>query len=245
MSRSLPDFRPRPALGFGGGRIAWVNPTLQGVQTGEPATALRDAAAAYPGRAFDVTAGNDIAVHWLQQPPAAVRSLAEMRQVAQVRCGQLYGGAPDDWWIAGDWDARRPFACAALPRHLVQLVEDTARSVGLRVRWQSAWAAALERRAAAIPADGWNAIRSPAAAMAWHCTDGHVDCIARVGACAAEPQAHLHERVDQRVAMERLHTPHLSTTPVRWHPVPAGPGAAGCEAHAALGWRLASALGST
>jgi hypothetical protein len=233
------------ALGLGQGRIAWLSPAPgEGVRVAEPLKALREAVDATGCRALDITVGNDIAVHWLQQPPKSVHSMAELRQVAYVRCSQLYGGGPDAWWVTGDWDAARPFVCAALPQQLVRPLTDATDALRLRVRWRSVWDVACEGRADMIGQQGWNALRSPVAAMVWHCTDGRVDCIARVGTEATQVQADVQEQVDQRVAIERLRDEQLSATPVRWHPMPASPGTADCEAHAALGWRLAPLLGS-
>lgn len=243
MSRWLPDVGPALPLGLGDGRIAWRPPGGAGVQAGEPLATLREAAAAGRGRALHITVGNDVAVHWMQPVPAATRSLEELRQVARWRCSQLFGGAADDWWVAGDWDAGHAFACCALPLGLVRPIDEAARALRRRIRWQSAWAVACERRARAMARDGWNAVRSPSAAIVWHCTRGRVDSIARVGALAQEPQDELQERVGQHARLERSRHPHLAATPVRWHPVPAGHGSAGCEAHAALGWALADRLG--
>ena len=56
-----------------------------------------------PSRTWvDVIVANDVAVHWLQNPPPGVRSLNELRDVAGARCAHLFGGAPSHWHLAGD-----------------------------------------------------------------------------------------------------------------------------------------------
>jgi hypothetical protein len=243
VSRWRPDFTRPVALGLARERIAWMPAGAAEARAGEPLAMLREAAGSSTRRPLEIIAGNDVAVHWMQAVPSAVQSLAELRRVAQLRCSQLFGGAPADWWVAGDWSAQGAFACAALPSNVAQPVDAAARALRRRIRWRTAWGLACERRARAIAHDGWNALRSPSAAMLWHCTGGRADCVVRMGTVAQEPQQELQERVGQQAAMECVRNPRLAPAPVRWHPIPAIPGQAGCEAHAALGWALAGTLG--
>jgi hypothetical protein len=126
----------------------------------------------------DVVAANDLALHWLQTPPARVASLAELHLVAQVRCAHLYGGAPGTWRIAADWRIDKPFVCAALPQDIAARVEDRLANSRRHVRWHSAWGVVARVIAQSFPANGWSAMRTPARTVLWHCRAGDVDCIA-------------------------------------------------------------------
>jgi hypothetical protein len=185
VSRWLPD-RAVPARVFAvdKAQLAWSRNGNAGAspmatwsyRDGSPG-ALQEAFGNQKPRSIDVIAGNDVAVHWLQKPPASVASFAELRLVAQARCVHLYGGSPADWRIAGDWHPSRAFVCAALPEDVLLPIEQSLGELGLMPRWHSAWSVLTCGMAQAFPANGWIAVRTPARVVLWHCAHGLVDCI--------------------------------------------------------------------
>lgn len=70
-------------------------------------------------RASRLVLADSLARYWLMVPPVELVSLNELRQVARVRCAQLFGGGAQDWLLAGDWDASHPFVCVAVPVWIV------------------------------------------------------------------------------------------------------------------------------
>lgn len=184
-----------PVIGMDGQHLAWAARDAStgrwasdGLAHGGGVHAAAHTAAArlrrhQPGlRTIDVVVGADLSHHWMQTPPASVASLAELQQVAQARRAHLFGhtsgSTPGDasgaWWITGDWDARRPFVCAALPAGLCTDVHDALADAGLAPRWQSLWGLLAQRPPQALPGNGWCALRSASRMLVWHCTGGLV-----------------------------------------------------------------------
>lgn len=223
--------------GLGAQRLAWL-------QGGAPAAAahadaLTQAAKSLEaGQQVHVIAANELAVHWLQQPPAATQSLQELRQVASARCARLYGGAPEDWWIAGDWSATRPFVCAGLRRSATTAIEQAVAERGARATWHTAWAVASAAHANNIPDDGWSAIRSPRRVLLWHCSGGQVDAL---GSVAVEPDASAAQVETQarlQMQLEALAGPADAAGSIHWVARTAPHGTDPCEALAALHLRV-------
>lgn len=236
MSRWLPD-RLRPSrlavVGLDGNTSAWR-------EAGTARLALASGAAEAIGgrtgpRQWLLVAGLDLAVHWVQSPPAGLRSLPELRQVAAVRCAALHGGDPQDWWVAGDWNARRDFVCSALPRTTANAWLAEAGARGVRLRWLSTWLAACSAKSAAVPPDGWSALRTPSRVITWHCRQGRVNCVFDIGVSGDEGAPDLARRTAQQIRLACLRQPHLKEGPVWWPEDPAL-GAQATEAQAALYW---------
>lgn len=160
-----------------------------------------------------VIAAHDVAVHWMQSPPAAVQSMRELKLVAGARCAQLYGGSGTAWWVAGDWDAEHPFPCAALPRAQVRAVEEVAIAAGVSLGWHSLWSRVCTRDAASIPAAGWSALRTRERVVLWHCTTGRVDAITTLAAASADEAQ---RAVAQQVQIELLQDAALRPGAVHW-----------------------------
>ena len=186
------------------------------------------------GATVDVVAGNDVAMHWLQVPPSTAASLDELRLVAAARCAHLYGGAPEDWWIAGDWSATEPFVCAALPRSLVVPLQQSLTAASIQARWHTAWSVACGAKANTFPSEGWSALRSPHRVMLWHCRQGRVNCLTtqRVSADATDGDAAA--QALQQAQIEALRDAALANGPIHWTTLPAANDAAITEAGAAL-----------
>lgn len=182
MSRWRFERAPRHVWGVDAQGVAWAarDRGLQ-VDTADHGEDCAQALAHSRGAArIDAIASNDFAVHWLQQPPSAVRTLEELKLVAATRCARLFGGTPADWWIAGDWSIRRAFVCSALPRAVAEPLERACQAQGARLHWHSAWSVMCSARADRFPDEGWSAMRSARRVMLWHCSGGRVDAITSV-----------------------------------------------------------------
>lgn len=181
-----------------------------------------------PGTVVDVIASNELAAHWLQVPPRGVRSLAELRLVATLRCAHLFGGTPQQWWVAGDWNLHAPFACAALPVASTTPLQQQADSLGARLRWHTAWGVVASTRARSFPDDGWSASRSHARLVVWQCRRGRIDALWSV---AAPPHASVEEDTALAQAIARMDADEAAAVNPYWVDLRAGwqPGhAPGC-----------------
>lgn len=195
-----------------------------------PAAAVRaaldgaDAAGPAPGlRAVHLIAGGDLAFHWLQTPPAALASLAELHQVAQARCVHLYG--PGNWLVTGDWQASHPFACAAISLGELAPLCQALQARRLALHWHTPWSLLSARAARAFPADGWSAARTPRQVLLWHCTAGQVDALTALPASPGEDAGATAARALQHMRIESSRTQHLAAGVLHWLDLaPAGPG---------------------
>lgn len=137
----------------------------------------------------DVVAGNDLAVWWLQIPPQNAASLDELRAVAALRCAHLFGGSPVDWQVAGDWQARQPFVCWALPQRLVRGMAQALTAQRLQPRWHSTTGLLLAGAAHLFPASGWCCIQTPLRAVVWYGQAGVVHSLACMPVSPVDPVA--------------------------------------------------------
>lgn len=64
-------------------------------------------------------------------PPSGLRGMAELRALARLRYGALFGA--DDSVIEADWHATLPFIACAMPRRLVVACDEFAQACGLRL----------------------------------------------------------------------------------------------------------------
>lgn len=211
MSRWLLRWKPRSSVvGIDAARIAWHDGDA--VRVGEHAEAPQAFGAAQG--AVDIVASNAVAVHWLQQPPAGVGSLAELKLAAAARCAHLHGGTPDDWWVAGDWSVRHPFVCAALPRALTQTLQDAA--PGARIRWRTAFGLIVTYRASGIADDGWSAMRTPSRVVLWHCSAQRIDSLAALAVDPAAGEQSVAAQVRTHLQLESAMGAPEPTAAVRW-----------------------------
>lgn len=166
---------------------------------------------------IDVIAANDLALHWVQTPPASLASFRELRLVALARCTQLFGGSPDDWRVGADWHATRPFVCVALPLERVVPVEQQLAALKLAARWHSAWSVLVcGVRPQTFPNDGWCALRSPSRVLLWHCRRSQVDRVAAWACDAREASATAALRAAQQMTIEMSRTGDSSEEPLHW-----------------------------
>lgn len=227
----------RAAWGLDARELAW-RPTSEAagaVRRATHAEASQALAQLPPGSGVDVIAGNDVAVHWLQMPPASVASLDELRLVAAARCAHLYGGAPRDWWVAADWNATVPFVCAALPYSTVNPLQQKLAAAGVAARWHTAWGVACGCDANTFPADGWSALRSPHRVLLWHCREGRVDCLNMQGVAPGTTDEDANAQALRQIRIEGMRDASLVSETLHWVSMVRRDGSGANEAVAALG----------
>ncbi len=110
----------------------------------------------------------DLCRHFVQQPPAGLRSLAELQSLSAARASQLFGSKPAEWSVVADWSLVRPFVCAAMPAALLQALQQAAAELSLSLTVESAVLAALERVMPLAPAEGFMGWVTPRAAVLAH-----------------------------------------------------------------------------
>jgi len=224
VSRSQPEAGHAPrVLALDQARLAWMQQESSGASTvanwshrNDSAAPLQEALGKVKPGFIDVIAGNDVAIHWVQTPPASLTSFEELRLVAGARCAHLYGGVPNDWHIAGDWHPARPFVCSALPRDVVLLIEQRLAEFKLVPRWHSAWSLLSCAVARAFASDGWSAVRSPARVVLWHCSGAQVDGMTTWPVDAHEDTASAARRARQQVRLEMSRSGHAGDGDLHW-----------------------------
>ena len=224
MSRSPPSRAARrPVLGIDRQHLAWSPAAKTGsvsfgscAYQGGPSPELRDALAGLRPGPIDVVAGNDLALHWVQTPPASLASFSELRLVAQARCVHLHGGTPSDWRIAADWRADRPFVCAALPEAVCTQIEQLLLPSKLVPTWHSAWSVLSSGMSKVLPADGWSAVRGPARVVLWHCQDAQVDCMVSWGVDPRQSGADAVQTALQKKQLEIARAGHSDDGKLHW-----------------------------
>lgn len=78
------------------------------------------------GWPLTVVLADELTRLWQVQPPAGSTRLADLEAAAALRFQTLYGEPAGNWKLSGGWDATRPFMAAAMPRHLLSLLEHAA-----------------------------------------------------------------------------------------------------------------------
>lgn len=246
MSRSRLNGMRRRVISIDRRQLAWINPRNSGDELGSSpyrhglelaaGEAVKQARAALPaGATVEIIAANDLAVHWVQTPPAALASLKELRQISQARCAHLYGGSSEDWRVAGDWHSRHPFVCAALPMPVVTALEREFAQHKLLPRWHTAWGLASAGLARLFPASGWSAMRTSEHMVLWHCRDSRVDCLASLATASSDGPAQMAAKAKQRIQIENSRAEIATDDAVHWLDLSPGLAAA---ADACLGVHL-------
>lgn len=228
--------RQRVCVGMAADGMAWQ---VDGSLPASTATANEVSALAQqlaPRARVDVIVADDIAVHWLQTPPAGVRSLSELRQVAAARCALLFGGQPAGWWVAGDWSATRAFVCAGLPLERVGPLQRTLAHAKAQTTWNTTVGLLLGSQAATCPADGWSAARCAGRVVAWHGREGLVTALSCLNVGAQANAAEARAAVAQWQRMEALRDPALAAGSVHWVELPPPAAVSGGAALALAPW---------
>lgn len=170
------------SIGLSTGEIAWRIGDGSAQVAGRPARGselapheahLGDSAGRQPPAAVHVVVGSSVARHWLQVAPPGIRSLAELKALVQSRAEQLFG-SDAGWVVAADWQATRPFLCAAVPADVDSLASSLARNYGGRARVASSLTKALDRHSSELPAAGWAVLHEPQALHCLYLVDGHL-----------------------------------------------------------------------
>ena len=78
------------------------------------------------GWPLTVVLADDLSRLWQVTPPPGSARLADLEAAAALRFQTLYGEPASNWKMAGAWDAGKPFLAAAMPRHLLSLLEHAA-----------------------------------------------------------------------------------------------------------------------
>ena len=78
------------------------------------------------GWPLTVVLDDELARVWQVKPPHGSTRLADLEGAAALRFQTLYGESASHWKMAGGWDTARPFLAAAMPRHLLTLLEHAA-----------------------------------------------------------------------------------------------------------------------
>ncbi len=73
-----------------------------------------------------VVLADDLARLWQVIPPQGSARLADLQAAAALRFQALYGEAASNWQLSAGWDAGAPFLAAAMPRHLLALLQHAA-----------------------------------------------------------------------------------------------------------------------
>ncbi len=72
--------------------------------------------------------------HWITEPPANARSLADCRTAAAVRFDMLYDEPLDSWHWTADWQLNAPALCCAMPKALLLTLQQACASHRLLLR---------------------------------------------------------------------------------------------------------------
>lgn len=77
-------------------------------------------------------------------PPLNSAKLQDYRAAAGLRFQELYGEPPTDWHLDADWNARQPFLACALPRTMLNELQQIAHDhrltlIGIVPRFVDAW----------------------------------------------------------------------------------------------------------
>jgi len=70
------------------------------------------------GGRFDVVLDDRLVRYFVVTPPEGTASLDELRSVAAVRLGELFGSDPRAYEVTADWRSSGPFLCCAVPHAL-------------------------------------------------------------------------------------------------------------------------------
>jgi hypothetical protein len=95
-------------------------------------------------RSVQVFIADELARLWLTSPPSNAAEPGDCVAAATLRFESRFGLSAEVWQISADWDAGRPYLCAALPRALVDALSAAfvARGItvlGIAPQWVGTW----------------------------------------------------------------------------------------------------------
>lgn len=163
--RAVPDFSA----------LAWPRPS--------------DTRGAAPTRAH-VTLAADLVRWWVVDAPRGTGSLNELRQVAALRFEALFDEPAAGWSIVGDWSARGPSVCQAVPAGLAEGLRQ-AKAGGWHVVDVASAAHRLRARCAPAPEPRqapwvWASVLLDRATLWWH-RQGATFMVCTLGVDPANP----------------------------------------------------------
>ena len=114
---------------------------------------IKELCAAY--RWVTVVLAPSLLQHWVQTPPIQTSSLNELQAISLARVQQLFGSSRfGPWVVSGEWDARVPFLCSALPQTCLEVFF----GVGTKPLLVGLLSVALEKFSQLLPPTGWVAV---------------------------------------------------------------------------------------
>lgn len=153
------------------------------------------------GWPLTIVLADELARVWQVTPPQDSARLADLEAAAALRFQSLYGEAASNWQIAAGWDAGKPFLAAAMPRHLLSLLQHAGAEQQLAlIEIVPQFIAGWNRWCGALKPDAWYGLVQQGIL-----TLGAVDggSVRAVRACALPDGASL-EWLGQHVAREAL-----------------------------------------
>jgi len=139
-------------------------------------------------RSARVVIAMGLSKYWMMRAPADIKSLAELRRVAQARCAQLFGLKPA-WEVAADWDANAPFLCTAVPDWIVAGVRAALQR---EVRIDTVLPRVLATSLAPTMAESWACVTSASAVAVIRLGQGRLQSVRCMPITVdATPQARL------------------------------------------------------
>lgn len=162
---SVSRSQPESWVGLHASAIAWSEADTRGILhwryrrwDGSVESLKAVLVADVPCRQPQLLLGPSLARHWLQAPSTGASYLQELHAIARARAVQLFSmqtpvphhtsNTETGWHVSGDWQASRPFLCAAWPASLSLL------SLPLRTPLITALSAYRTQ----LPRTGWLAI---------------------------------------------------------------------------------------
>lgn len=113
----------------------------------------------YSHLATTVIVADDCARLFMVTPPRNTTRLQDCRAAVDMRFRSLYGENSNDWQLSADWDVRTPFLACALPRTLLDAVQQAARKHHLTlIEIVPHFIAAWNHWSASLKAEAWFAV---------------------------------------------------------------------------------------
>ena len=174
-----------------------------------------------------VVLADELARLWQVSPPDGSTRLADLEGAAALRFQTLYGEPAANWQIAALWDASAPFLAAAMPRHLLSLLEHAAgEQHATLVEVVPQFIAAWNRWRPVVRAGAWFGMHQQGVLTLGAAVDGKLQAVRSV----AMPAGASLDWLGQHVAREalRLNLPapgrlHLAgDAPDTWHHAASG-----------------------
>ncbi|MES2016633.1 MAG: hypothetical protein V4484_09060 [Pseudomonadota bacterium] len=97
------------------------------------AAGVRHLLAGYAGWSATIVLDDELTRVWQVTPPSGASRLADLEGAAALRFQSLFGESAALWQLSAGWDAAQPFLAAAMPRHLLALLQQAATEQQVRL----------------------------------------------------------------------------------------------------------------